>query len=126
MLENIRHEIELAWQNETSLEKIFSQIWELEFKVPKEDLRQINQTAFDLATARKTEDLHSYALAQVTFGIFYFYTSDYKQALEHHLGALDNFRLLNNESGIGLSYMNMGATYRSLGDLDLAIILRTG
>ena len=121
MLEDIKRDIELAKQYKISLEKIFIQIWDLEFKVSKEELRQLNQSAFDLAEKRKSEDLYSYALAQVTFGIFYFYTNDYKQALEHHLGALDNFRLVNNEAGIGLSYMNMGATYRSLGDLDLAI-----
>jgi len=121
MLEKIRSNIKLSKQGKISLEKIFQQIWELEFKVSKEELQKVNQEAFNLAAERKKEDLFSYALAQVTFGIFYFYTSDYKRALEHYLDALDNFRLIKNEPGIGLSYMNMGATYRSLGDLDLAI-----
>ncbi|MGB0525473.1 MAG: tetratricopeptide repeat protein, partial [Flammeovirgaceae bacterium] len=103
------------------MEVLFESIWEVEFRIPREELKQINQAAHQLAVANKEQDLRSFALAEVTFGIFHFYIADYSVALDHHTNALQCFRELQDEAGIGLSMMNIGATYRSLGDLDLAL-----
>lgn len=118
---NLHARIQDASEGKISMEVLFESIWEVEFRVPKEELQQVNEAAYALAESQKEDDIRSLALAEVTFGIFKFYCADYPKALEYHTTGLEHFRELHDEPGIGLSLMNIGACYRSLGDLSLAL-----
>jgi tetratricopeptide (TPR) repeat protein len=74
-----------------------------------------------LSISEKQKDTLLISETYKNLGILFFNISDYKKAIQYYLKASNLQQNLNDEKGIGVSYLNLGEAYREVNNLDSSL-----
>ena len=118
-----KHELDfIAFQNNpTNTTEFFQSIWISLLSLPRDEVKAYYQKIYDWANQHKESYPKVFALATFNLAFIAFHSEKYDEALKIFNDAEKLFIEQNDEDGVAICNSSYGGTYRSLGNIDLAL-----
>ncbi len=107
--------------NPEAIETFFKTFWQFNRRLPKKESNELTDKVYAWAQKDSVTHYRTLCLAEYTLGVMAWRDERYEESLTHLIKAQGMFASINDEDGIAYCSLMLGATYRSLGDIELGL-----
>jgi tetratricopeptide (TPR) repeat protein len=107
--------------NPTAVETFFETFWQFNRRLPKKESNELAERVYAWAQKGSASHYRVLCLAEYTLGVMAWRDERYEESLPYIVKAQGMFASINDEDGIAYCSLMLGATYRSLGDVELGL-----
>jgi tetratricopeptide (TPR) repeat protein len=107
--------------NPEAVETFFKTFWQFNRRLSKKESNELAERAYEWAQKGSVSHYRILCLAEYTLGVMAWRDERYEESLSYTIKAQGMFASINDEDGLSYCSLILGATYRSLGDIELAL-----